>query len=110
MNGKINHIWIEAEKWSEDNWNMEDINTDVIVTLSDHSKWIASFFTYKNIQRLRDTNAQTGECMNGAYFWASDMILIDTASRENIGAVISYLIENEEFESIFNKIEENKTL
>lgn len=62
------HIWIEAEEWSEGEWNVEDDNLDVIVTFSDRSKWIATFFTYNNIQTLREKNAKTGECMNGTYF------------------------------------------
>jgi hypothetical protein len=97
------HIWIEAEEWAEGEWNIEDVNLDVIVTLSDRSKWIASFFTYKNIQTLREKNRLTGECMLGAYYWASDMVLIDTASRERILEVIDYLLENDEFVSIFTR-------
>lgn len=97
------HIWIEAEEWAEGEWNVEDSNIDVIVTFSDRSKWIASFFTYKNIQTLREKNAKTGECMNGAYLWASDMVLIDIASRERIYEVIDYHIENDEFESVFTR-------
>jgi hypothetical protein len=97
------HIWIEAEEWAEGEWNIEDVNLDVIVTFSDRSKWIANFFTYKNIQTLRDKNRLTGECMRGAYYWASDMVLIDTASRERILEVIDYLLENDEFGSIFTR-------
>ncbi|MFC0273766.1 hypothetical protein ACFFIX_20475 [Metabacillus herbersteinensis] len=43
------HIWIETEEWAEGEWDVEDDNLDVIVTFSDRSKWITSFFTYKNI-------------------------------------------------------------
>ena len=39
--------------------------------------------------------------MNGAYFHASDMVLIDTASKERIYELINYLIDNGEFESVF---------
>lgn len=41
--------------------------------------------------------------MEGKYFWASDMVLIDTASRERILEVIDYLIENDEFSSVFTR-------
>ena len=101
MKNRRKHIWIEAEEWAEGEWNIEDDNTDVIVTFSDRSKWIASFFTYINIQTLREKNKQTGESMNGAYFWSSDMALIDFVSRERIVEVINYLIENDEFNSVF---------
>lgn len=97
------HIWIEAEEWAEGEWNAEDANLDVIVTFSDRSKWIASFFTYTNIQTLREKNVNTGECMKGAYLWSSDMFLIDIASRERIYEVIDFLIENDEFESVFTR-------
>ncbi len=97
------HIWIAAEEWAEGEWNVEDDNLDVIVTFSDRSKWIASFFTYKNIQTLREKNAKTDECMKGAYLWSSDMVLIDIASRERIYEVIDYLIENDKFESVFTR-------
>ncbi len=101
-NPRIN-TWIEAEQWNQDEWNFEDGNTDVIVTFSDRSKWIATFFTYKNIQTLREKNIKTGECMNGSYFRASDMVLIDFVSRERILEVIEYLIDNNEFEYTFTR-------
>jgi len=97
------NIWIEAEEWAEGEWNIEDDNTDVIVTFSDRSQWIASFFTYKNIQTLTEKNKQTGEWMNGGYFWSSDMVLIDLVSRERIVEVINYLIENNEFNFVFTR-------
>lgn len=97
------HIWIEAEEWGDGEWDVEDANTDVMVVFSDRSKWIASFFTYKNIRTLREKNKQTGESMSGAYLWSSDMVLIDIASRERLEQVIDYLIQNNEFQSVFTR-------
>lgn len=97
------HIWIEAEEWAEGEWNIEDDNTDVIVTFPDRTKWIASFFTYKNILTLIEKNKRSGESMKGAYFWSSNMVLIDLVSRERIVEVINYLIENDEFNFVFTQ-------
>jgi hypothetical protein len=69
-------IWIEAEQWTEENRNEEDNNTGEIVNFDDGSKWIASFFTYQNIISLSEKNKKTGECLNGQYFWASNMVLV----------------------------------
>lgn len=44
MKERGKHIWISAEEWAEGEWNIEDVNLDVILTFSDRSKWIASFF------------------------------------------------------------------
>jgi len=103
IKNKYMHIWIEAEEWSEGQWDVEDTNLDVIVTFSDRSKYLASFFTYKNLLTLTERNKETGENMKGAYFSASNMVLIDVASRERIYQLIDYLIENNTFKSVFSR-------
>jgi hypothetical protein len=95
-------IWIEAEQWAEGEWNIYDDNTDTIVTFEDGSRWVASFFTYKNIQSLSEKNQQTGECLQGKYFWGSDMLLVDECSRKRIEEVVEHLILKDEFEDIFD--------
>ncbi|MEK7857336.1 MAG: hypothetical protein AAB288_14695 [Acidobacteriota bacterium] len=105
---QIKDIWIEAEQWAEGEWNLEDDNSDVIVTIENGEKWVASFFTYRNIQTLREKNKASGECMSGAYFWASDMILMDELSRARIEAVVNDLREEGEFENVFDKIKKNR--
>lgn len=97
-------IWIEAEEWEEGTWSIYDDNTDVIVKFQDETEWIASFFTYANINKLIEKNKTTGECLGGRYFWSSDMILIDEISREAIEEVIKDLIKENCFESIFTRI------
>ncbi|GGB67662.1 hypothetical protein GCM10007424_04530 [Flavobacterium suaedae] len=67
----IKDIWIESEvKGSiiEGELYTND-NTDVIVTFDNDKKYIATFFTYQNIQHLRLKNQKTGECDSGYYFW-----------------------------------------
>lgn len=103
MNYSKRHVWIEAEIWPVGSWDCDDENTDVIVVFPDRSKWIASFFTYKNIETLRQKNIQTGECINGSYFWSSDMVLIDVLSRQRIEQLIDHLIKHDDFQSVFNR-------
>ncbi len=93
-------IWIEAEEWAS-GWKPDDANSDVIVTWADGRRWVASFISYKNVQTLTQKNKSTGECLSGAYFWASDMLLIDTVSRQRIEEVIDHLIRENEFETVF---------
>jgi hypothetical protein len=96
-------LWIEAEEWAPGEWTPADDNTDVYVTFADGSRWVATFLSYANIQTLTTKNRQTGECLAGAYFWASDMILIDEVSRPRIAEVIQHLIQAGEFEAIFTR-------
>lgn len=103
MKGMPYSIWIEAEHWAEGEWNIQDDSTDAIVTFEDSSRWVASFFTYKNIQMLAERNQKTGECLQGKYFWGSDMVLVDECSRNRIEEVIEHLIKQSDFELIFSK-------
>ena len=96
-------IWIEAEEWAEGEWDVHNDNTDVIVEFDSGDRWVASLFTYSNISKLVEKNKCTGECLNGKYFWGSDMILVDEVSRERIQEVIDYLINKGEFERVFKR-------
>ncbi|MBY3623813.1 hypothetical protein HGO21_30315 [Acinetobacter sp. CUI P1] len=107
MKGMNYSIWIEAEHWAEGEWNTHDDNTDAIVSFEDGSRWIASFFTYKNITTLAEKNQRSGECLHGKYYWGSDMVLVDECSRIRIEEVIGHLLLKGEFELIFCKCDES---
>lgn len=96
-------VWIEAEECAEGEWDIHNNNTDVIVKFENGTRWVASLFTYSNISKLVEKNKETGESLNGKYFWASDMLLIDEASRQRIEEVINYLIIEGDFEAIFSQ-------
>jgi hypothetical protein len=97
----IENMWLEFEEWAPGEWNPADDNSDVRVTLNDGSTWIATFFTYSNIETLRKRNVESGECMAGAYFWATDLILIDTLTRPRIEEVVRHLLAENKFETVF---------
>lgn len=99
-------VWIEAEHWTEGEWNPPDDNSDAIVTREDGSRWVASFFSYANISSLAQKNRRTGECLGGKYFWASDMILIDEVTRAGIEEAIQDLMASSSFETAFSRCPE----
>ncbi len=37
----------------------------------------------------------TGECINGAYYWSSDMVLIDFISRKRVEEEVEYLLKED---------------
>ena len=105
MERKIKSIWIGSEEHGPiiGGTTIVDDNTDVIVTFDDGAVYIATFFTYENIENLRRKNAETGECLSGKYFWASDMILIDKVDRKSIEQVIANLLGEDSFDTVFSK-------
>ncbi|MFF2092277.1 hypothetical protein [Paenibacillus sp. NPDC058174] len=100
-------IWLEAEAWLEETWDIHDVNMDVIVEFEDGSRWIATFYTYKNILTLAEKDKQTGEHLNGKYFWGSDMVLVDECSRSRIEEVIEHLLNKGDFVTIFDKCDDH---
>src|SRR5918998_6898861 len=91
-------IWIEAEEWAEGEWTPADANSDVIVTFENGERWVATFFSYQNVLSLREKNQETGECLGGKYFCATDMILVDEVSRGRIEEVVAEMLDQKEFD------------
>jgi len=83
-------------------------NVDVEVTFPDGRRFAATFFTLKNIQELMTHHASTGECLNGLYFWASDMVIIQDITETNIRKAIEDMISTGEFERVFKRLEQNQ--
>ena len=102
----IKNIWIETEEKGPIQGDFSEINdnSDVIVTFENGENYIATFYTYQNIEWLRQKNQKTGECLDGKYFYGTDLILIDKLNRVNVANVINHLIKEDEFFTAFNKI------
>jgi hypothetical protein len=107
MKLEITDIWIESEEKGVITKGTPefDDNSDVIVTMKSGKRFIATFYTYQNIKSLKKKNFDSGECLSGKYFWASDMILIDVLNRAEIETVVLHLLQMEQFRSIFRLIE-----
>lgn len=96
-------IWIEAEQWAPGQWTPADDNSDVVVTFDDGDRWVATFFTYRNIVSLSEKNTGTGENLGGRYLAATDMILVDEVTRPRIEEVVANLLANGGFHLIFSR-------
>lgn len=99
-------VKLETEFWEKYSWTPQDCNSNAWVKFENGERWVATFFTYKNILSLREKNQKTGECLNGKYFCATDMILIDEINQKLIETVIKEMIDRQEFETYFSKCDE----
>ena len=81
----------------------DNANVDVHVTFPNGENFSAVFFTLQNIDTLMKHCKKTGECANGLYFWASDMMIVQELTEETICKAIDTLLAEEEFESVFSK-------
>ena len=87
-------------------WDPASDNVDVEVALADGSRFGATFFTLKNIERLFQKNRDTGECGGGIYLWAANMILVQELTIEAIQKTVRDLLDTEEFYSAFSRFGE----
>jgi len=99
----IESIWFEFENWDAPH-NENDANSDVKFKLSDGTEWFVSFFTYQNILSLSKKNKETGECLDGLYFCATDMILIEKLNRASVLTVLEQIIKNDEIRVYCTKL------
>ena len=102
---KISELVLSIEKQIHlDLIDYKSENTDVIVKLEDGTRYIASFFTYRNVVKLETEHQQNGEYLNGKYFWSNNLVLIESCSKENVLEVVEHMIDEGDFNQVFKKL------
>jgi len=81
--------------------NELDSNTDVQIKFADGRRYIGTFFTVANIQRIMKDYEDTGECLHGMYFWCTDMIIVQNLKPETIEATVQEIIAQDELDNVF---------
>lgn len=85
-------------------------NVDVQVTFPNGERFSAVFFTLRNIEALMRRYKKTGECADGLYFWASDMMIVKNLTEKTICKTIDHLLAEDEFGYVFSKNEDAKDI
>lgn len=101
---QLESVYFESERWVG-SYDVNDCNMDVEFHLSDGTQWVAAFFTYQNINSLREKNQRTGEELGGLYFCSLHMILIEDLRRETILKVLNHMISENEVELYCGRLE-----
>ena len=79
-------------------------STDVIVSLKNGERYVASFFSYDAIEKLREKHRYTGDFLSGKYFWFNHMLLIENCTKPLVEEVVSYLLDEGDFYGLFKKL------
>lgn len=93
-----------------DGTDLRNDNIDVLVRFGNGQCFAATFFTVVNIQTIMQRYSQSGECLNGMYFWCSNMVVVQNLENSTIASTISSLIASGEFESIFEVCKKDEIL
>ncbi|MEV0251776.1 hypothetical protein AB0H76_34665 [Nocardia sp. NPDC050712] len=70
-------------------------NVDVEVHLPDGSRWSATMFTIREVERLMARWSTTGECVGGSYFWCGDGVIVRDPGVSAMTAVLIGLHDDE---------------
>jgi hypothetical protein len=76
----------------------------VVVCLTNGAQYVASFVTYDHIEKIRRENRRSGACLNGAYFWSKNMVLVEDGRAETVRRIVEYLVEEGEFLEAFRRV------
>jgi len=104
VNLKIEQLFLIGEEQEDSKIDFTNSNTDVIVFLSNGDKYIASFFTLKNIKNLLKKFKSEGQFLQGKYFWKKNLILVDNCSKKNVRRIVEDILEEGSIGEIFEKI------
>lgn len=74
---------------------------DVHVHLLDGRRFTGLVGTLADVQAAMGRYQTSGECLNGRYFWAAELVLVDQANVETIVAVVEDMTQSGEMETHF---------
>ena len=97
-------IWISTDGWAPGEWDPSCDAVDVVVTMPDGSRWGATFLTPSYMARQRAAYRESGECLDGRYFWIARPIFTDELSRPEIEDIVADLLETGEFRTAFRRL------
>lgn len=95
---------ILSSEFAEHDDEMLSAVTDVIVVLSNGYKYAASFIPYSEVEHIREHSMQSGEFLNGLYYWGHNMVLVESCEQKTVERVVEHMIEEGDFSEAFRKL------
>ncbi|MCL2624811.1 MAG: hypothetical protein FWD31_14200 [Planctomycetaceae bacterium] len=84
----------------------DDDNIDAVVHFDNGESFGITFFTKRNISTLLEKWKETGENLNGAYFWSIDCIIVEKLEYSLLDQVVTDMLKyhTQVFERHFTRI------
>ncbi|MDX1671512.1 MAG: hypothetical protein R3211_04170 [Balneolaceae bacterium] len=104
MELEVTDIYLVDVHDDDDSVDLKNMNTDIIVSLKNGDKYVASFISYNCLYETIEKNKRTGEFLSGRYYWMKNMVLVQNLYEGNVRQIINHLIADGDFQIIFEKI------
>lgn len=88
-----------------DGEDLDDVcNIDMWVTLDDGDRWSGTVFTLDEVSRIMDRWRETGECLDGGYFWVWDGLIVREPGIPGMVGVIDHLVQTGEYTTVLRHL------
>ncbi len=101
---QIKQIHLSIEKEGIQKIDRSNAHTDVIIEMQNEEIYVATFYTFTNLEYLHKLHKNTGEFLGGKFFWAKNMIFVEELTKEIIVEVVHKLIEESDFHLAFKRV------
>lgn len=100
MKSRVHPIEIRVHHGVDD---ISNDNADADVVLSNGESRTVTFFTLKSIEEVMKRYKESGECLSGKFFWAKDLVIVESLDSEVIRKVVWELVESGEYEAALGR-------
>lgn len=105
MDDIVSNIVLTADCIAGPKADYDDLNTDVIVQFENGEKYIATFFSFKNLKNMiGDVEQEYATKPAYQYYKILNMVLVKDFNQGNLRPVIEAMILEGDFQLIFQKI------
>jgi hypothetical protein len=104
MNGVIQKISLTAESLDNRFLDYENLNTDVIVRFDNGDEYIATFFSFKNLQGMIEEHKQSKEYFSEEYYRLVNAVLVNDFNNNKLLSVIEHMMAEGDFQLVFKKV------
>jgi hypothetical protein len=100
----IADIQLTVEKLNSEALDYENLSTDVIVRMDTGERYIATFFSYKNLVETVKLEMETWDPYQGQYYKVLDTVIVKDFNSGDLRAVIEHMVAEGDFQLVFKKM------
>lgn len=104
MDGSIEKISLTAEELSNQTLDYADLNTDVIVRFTSGDAYVATFFSFRNLEEMFAEYRRTREKHAEPYYKILNAVAVENLQTSRLLPVIEHMIVEGDFQVVFHKI------
>lgn len=104
MYDAIQRISLTAEQFGNKVLDYDDLNTDVIVRFVNGDEYIATFFSFKNLESLIGAHKQSEAALTDQYYKILNAVIVHDFNHGDLLPVIEHMMVEGDFQLIFKKV------